>query len=415
MDKLNSRHLIFIILGTCIVSYKTYPNIIVQCGRRDSWIAVSIASIFLILYAIYTLRIFIKTKCYDLYNIYTSALGKNLGSIFYILFIFTLFLTLVESASVEANSMHQNMILETPTWFILLLFIITTAYCVKKGLRPLIITTIAGMFFVMLAGTNLGILTQKYKDNKYLYPILQWGFDKNMIIATLRSLALYGPISILFPYLNNIVDKHRIIKTSLVGILIVVQMQIYSLIGVVTTFGYKKALTIYYPKLIQTQLVSHFDFLEAGELFVMLQIVGGWFIKYILTFYAFLKLIEIFYNKKKSTAILVISILVFILSHFTSKNGFLMLKLLVIYNYIVLINFIIIPAIIFTIYSARVSNHKSNKDESGDKSSKKEENSEDAKVLKSKTNLNSEKSLTVYNDKYLLPQTIEKQKNKMLN
>ncbi|QGU95530.1 GerAB/ArcD/ProY family transporter [Clostridium bovifaecis] len=134
VDKLSSRHFIFIILGTSIVSYKTYPNILIRYGRRDSWISVLIASILIILYISYILKVFTKTKCYNLYEIYTSALGKTFGDILFILFAFTLFLTLVESASMEANSMHQNMILETPPWYILLFFIITTAYCVKRAL-----------------------------------------------------------------------------------------------------------------------------------------------------------------------------------------------------------------------------------------------------------------------------------------
>lgn len=378
MDKLSSRHFIFIILGTSIVSYKTYPNILIRYGRRDSWISVLIASILIILYISYILKVFTKTKCYNLYEIYTSALGKTFGDILFILFAFTLFLTLVESASMEANSMHQNMILETPPWYILLFFIITTAYCVKKGLRPLMITTLIGITFVMLAGTNLGILTQKYKDNKYLYPILQHGFDKNMILATINALGLYGGIAITLPYVSDVADKHRLIKNALVGILIVVQMEIYSTIGIITTFGYKRALTIFYPKLIQTQLVSHFDFLESGELFVMLQIIGGWFIKYTLTFYALLKLIEIFYNKPKNNAIWVISILVFILSFFASRNGFLLFKILIYYNYIALVNFIIMPLIVFAIYSARASASKSNKDKAeGDTSN--ENNSSNTK------------------------------------
>ena len=55
MDKLNTKHLMFIIWGTSIVAMKTYPNVFIANGGRDSWISVIIASIFFIfLFYFYT-------------------------------------------------------------------------------------------------------------------------------------------------------------------------------------------------------------------------------------------------------------------------------------------------------------------------------------------------------------------------
>lgn len=361
MGKFNSKQFLFIILGTCIVSFKTYPNIVINYGKRDAWIATLIASILVFIFYIYILKICLKTNSYNVHKIYTYALGDTLGNIFYVFFIFTMFLTLIESSAIEANSMHQNMLLETPPWYILLFFVISAGYAVSKGLRPLILITIVGIVFVMLAGINLGVLTAKYKENKYLYPILQYGFNKDMIIATIKSLGMYSAVGITFPYLNEVFDKKNIIRGSIVGLLIVLQMEIYSIIGVITTFGYKRAVTIYYPKLLQTQLVKHFDFLESGELFVMLQIVGGWFIKYCITFYALLKLLEAFNIKSKKSSIGIISVSVFVISYFAEKNSFKFLNFLIYYNYISLINFIIIPGIIFTVYYIKKADNKSRK------------------------------------------------------
>ena len=47
MDKLNTKHLMFIIWGTSIVAMKTYPNVFIVNGGSDSWISVIIASIIL--------------------------------------------------------------------------------------------------------------------------------------------------------------------------------------------------------------------------------------------------------------------------------------------------------------------------------------------------------------------------------
>lgn len=351
MDKLNARHFIFIILGTSIVALKTYPHIIIKYGGRDSWIAVSIASLLILLFTIYVLWICKKTNTYNLFQIYSSALGQRLGTIFLFLFIFTLFLTLIESSSIEANAMHQNMLLESPPWYILLFFIVVAIYSVSKGLRPIIIVSILGIMFIMFAGVNLGIMTIKYKKSKYLFPILENGLDLNFWIATLKSLGSYAGTAIPLSFLVNINDKEKskLIKNSIIALIIVIQMEIVSMTGIITTFGPNRALNIWYPKLIQTQLVSYFGFLESGEFFVMLQMVGGWFVKYILTFYGLINLLKEF-NLINKYSIYIISVLTFLFSFLISKNSFTLLKFLIYYNYISLVNFIIIPFIVYTIF-----------------------------------------------------------------
>lgn len=361
MDKLNARHFIFIILGTSIVALKTYPNIIIDYGGRDSWIAVSIASLLILLFTVYILWICKKTNTYNILEIYNSALGQRLGTIFLFLFIFTLLLTLIESSSIEANAMHQNMLLETPPWYILLFFIVVAIYSVSKGIPSIIIITILGIMFIMFAGINLGIMTIKYKESKYLFPILENGLDLNFWIATLKSLGTYAGVVIFLPFLVNIDEKeqHKLMKNSIIALIIVIQMEIISMTGVITTFGPKRAMSIWYPKLIQTQLVSYFGFLESGEFFVMLQMVGGWFIKYILAFYGLINLLKEF-NLISKYSIYIISVLTFLFSFLISKNSFILLKFLIYYNYISLVNFIIIPFIVYTIFLIKFNVKNSN-------------------------------------------------------
>lgn len=53
MDKLNSKHFVFFILATTIVSLKTYPGIFMKDGGRESWIAISISSALIYAFYIY--------------------------------------------------------------------------------------------------------------------------------------------------------------------------------------------------------------------------------------------------------------------------------------------------------------------------------------------------------------------------
>lgn len=358
MDKINTKHLIFIIWGTSIVAMKTYPNVFISKGGRDSWIAVIIASAILLLYFTYILFVCKKSNCFNMDEIYHKALGKTMGDIFLILFIISLIISLIESSSVEANALHVNMLSETPTWFFLLFILIPAIYITKKGTRAIIIVTIIGICLIMLAGINLGILTAKYKKLNYLLPILADGITPTFILCIIKTLGCYSGIGICIPFLSRVYNKSKITKHCVIAILIVIQMEIVANMGVLTTFGIGRVLSINYPKLIQTQLVSYFSFLEGGEFFVMLQMVGGWFIKYVLALNATLILLKriAFLNKY---SIYIITIFVFIVSYFISAKVIVLYKFLNFYVYLSLVSFIVIPAIIFTMFHFK--NKKSNR------------------------------------------------------
>jgi len=358
MDKLNTKHLIFIIWGTSIVAMKTYPNVFIAQGGRDSWISVIIASIIILFYFIYLLFVCKKTNCYDMYKIYHRALGKTVGDIFLILFIITLIISLIESSSVEANAMHVNMLTETPPWFFLLFILLPAIYIIKKGTRAITIVTLIGITLIMFAGINLSILTAPYKTYSYLLPIMANGVTKSFVLSVIKALGCYGSIAICIPFLSRVYNKSKITKHCVIAILIVIQMEIFANVGVLTTFGVNRVLTINYPKLIQTQLIDYFGFLEGGEFYVMLQMVGGWFIKYVLTLSAIMILLQklSFFNKYW---IYIITLIVFIISYFLSAKVLLLYKFLNLYVYFSVVSFLLIPTIIFSIFY--FNNRKNNK------------------------------------------------------
>lgn len=357
MDKFNSTHIIFLILGTAVVSLKTYPTVFMKTGGKDSWVAIIISSILIIFYFLYIIKVCRRTNTYNFYAIYTGALGKILGKLFIYLYIFMLFLTLVESAAVEANSMHTNMLLNTPQWFFLIFFVLPAIYTLKKGKVAVISVTCIGIVLIMLAGINLAMLTARYKKVEYLLPVFKNGITTGFLLSIIQTLGLYGSVAIVLPYLSEIKDRKKIFRDSFIGLLILIQMEIISTTGVIMTFDINRANLISYPKLIQTQRVSLLDFLDAGELFVMLQIVGGWFIKYIVTFLSLLIILKQI-NYKNRYLHYIISTFVFLFAFAASKNLFNLFELLNYYTYISFIGFIIMPLLIFLIYDLKNRFHK---------------------------------------------------------
>lgn len=359
MDKFNTKHFAFLILAVTVVSQKTYPKVFITNGGRESWIAVIISSIIILFYLIGFLAMCKKRNNYDFVSIYHQALGSKLGNLLLFVFALTLFITLVESAAVEASSMHTNMLLETPVWFLLIFFVVPAAYTASRDLVAIIMITIIGITLIIFAGINLGMLTSEYKDYRLLFPIFPQGITNRFLLSILQTLGLYGSLTIVFPYLTEIKDKKNLIFHSIVGMVFVIQMLVVSITGVLTTFELERADSIPYPKLLQTQLVSHFRFLEAGEIYVMLQIVGGWYIRYVITFYALVKILSAL-NLRHKYLTIIVSLAAGIAAYLVGSNLFILLKFLNYYTYIALFNFFIIPTIVYTIYALRKRTVKSN-------------------------------------------------------
>ncbi|MFZ7120838.1 MAG: endospore germination permease [Eubacteriaceae bacterium] len=363
MDKFTSKHFIFIILAVSIVAMKTYPRTFMIHGQRESWIAVIVSSIIIFFFYIYMISIWKKSDGKSILEIYQNTLGNKTGNFFMILFLSNLFFILIECSSVQADSMHQNMLIETPQWFFLLFFIIPSIYVIKKNLVAVVTITMIGIIFIMIAGINLGLLTIKYKHASMLFPIFQDGIKFDFFLSVLETLGLYGSVSISFIYLTYINDnKKNMIKYVIIALIVLIQMEIVSITGVLMTFTPFRAISMNYPKLLQTQLVSYFQFLDFGELYVMLQISGGWLLKYLITFYGILTILKNYNFSKQKLNILtyIISGMVLVGSYFISGNSFILFKVLYYFQYICLVNFIIIPFIIFTIYSIKLRFNKIN-------------------------------------------------------
>lgn len=349
MGSMNSKHLFFIICSLAIVTLKTFPSSFIKLGGRDTWIAMIIASVCILVYLWLILTINKRTKNYNLLDIYAKSLGKWGGGFFSCLFLLTILLTIFESAGAEASVIHSGFQLFTPVWVFIMVTAFATVYVVKKGIASVTITTIVVIFFISLSGMLLAFLTHKYKDMKYIYPIMEHGVTPDFLLATLKILGALSCITIMIPYLDSVRDKSKLIRHSTIALLFIIQMQIFSIISVITTFGPDRAVNLLFPKLTQTQIISAFGFLEAGELFVMLQVVAGWFIRYIVCFFALMELIRLSGLKIRFKEHYV-CVLTIIFSYLFSRDLFDMFKLLDYLLYIQLANFLVIPLVLYSIY-----------------------------------------------------------------
>lgn len=363
MDKFSFKHIFFIISALSIASLKTYPQIFMNISGRDSWVAVIITCIIMLVYFDYLINICIKNNCYSLREIFISSFGNLFGNAFLIVFAAVVFLSLVESASVESNVIHTNFFIESPVWYILLFVVLPGLYTVKRGRYSVMAVIMACIAISIFNGINLGILTSQFKDYKRLFPLFEHGIGANFFLSILKSIGMYSSIAISLPYLSQLDIKKGLRKYSFLGNLFVAQMIIVAIVGVLATFDVERANEIAYPKLVQTQLISYFGFIASGEFYVIFQLIAGWFSKYITTFFALVLIMREFKLDKVINSNIFLSTaagVIYIASYMISRNLFTLFKFLNIYVYIC-------AAVLFfgTLAAFTVFNIKSGKNMSG--------------------------------------------------
>lgn len=365
MDRFTPYHLMFLMWAVSIVSLKTYPRVFLVNGLRDSWIAVIVSSILIFLIFLYYMKIWQSSEEKNIVKIYHIAFGETLGNIFIGLYVITLFFTLIESAGIDADSMHTHMSIETPKLYYMIFFIIPAIFVLNKKLIAIISISIVGIFLISLAGINLGALTTRDKEIALLFPIFENGITKGFIICILKTLGLYGHFSIIFPYLSYIQNKRNKLTIAVaIALIYVMQMEIVSTMGILMTFTPERAITMNYPKLLQTQLVSFYQFFDFGELYVMLQTVGGWLLKYCVTFYGILLILKTYgiTQKQNKYVIYTLSAIVFVCTYFAVRDSFFFFDLLNIFQFISLLNYVVIPLIAFILLQAKIKLRLAEKD-----------------------------------------------------
>lgn len=356
MDKLTFKHFFFIMCASSIVSLKTYPGIFMRDSGRDSWVAVIIAALIIIICFDHIIRIWVNRKCSSLKEVFELAFGRFLGKVLLIIFACTLFFTMVECASVETSVIHVNLFIESPQWYILFFIVLPGLYTIKKGKNSVIVIITMCMVISTINGINLYFLTFPFKKYNRLLPVFEQGINFDFFIAIAKSLGLFSTSIISLVYLSQVKNTKKLRRCVLVSLFFITQMIIVSTNGILSTFTVERANSITYPKLIQTQLISYFGFIASGEFYVIFQVLAGWFAKYVVTFFALISILkELKIEKLFNMDILpyCITALVYVLSVAATYNLIDLFEILNIYSYVCLINFLLIPIVVFTVFAIR--------------------------------------------------------------
>ncbi|MBE6055285.1 MAG: spore gernimation protein [Clostridium sartagoforme] len=349
MNKISSKHFILFILGVSIVSIKTYMSVFIDIGGRDTWLSSLLASVIFIGCLLCITNIYKVTNATDINEIFMKALPKPLALFLMFIFILALFINSIESAAVEANVLHTTLFIDTPVWYALIFFITPTLFIFSKKIRTILIFIIISVSVFILNGITFFIFTQSYKDINYLLPVLSSGLSSNFFITAVLVLGGLSSFMIASPFLKFLDKNEHINKHSLYSGIIVSAFIVISFVGVITAFGPSRAANIFYPEFVLSQRIEVAGFLEMGELFFIVQTVIGFFIKYLLSTYSILLLLDK-YLKNKPLFIGIYTFIAYALSNFLGVNNFHLYNAMKYIQIINLIAFLIIPLAVFNIY-----------------------------------------------------------------
>lgn len=359
MNKMSTKHLMFFIIAVSIISLRSYSSIFIKYGGRDSALLSIIGVIFIGVYFSMLMKTYENTNCSNFSDIIKYSFPKLISSLFILIFSIGLFIASIESASVEASSIHTNFFLSTPTWYCLLFFVIPAAYVLTKNFNSILITVLISVSLVFIGDIILFALLAKYLDFNYLMPILKDGFTKDRLFCLLQIICSLSSICIVLPHLSKLDSNKYLKKYSLFAIIACGILVIVSFISIITFFGPERASNIFYPEYVALQRVQIASFLEFGELFFIFRSVVMWFLKYLLTSYGIFLLYKDKIRNKKIFIILY-STLVFTASYILTENQYNLFNSLEIIQLILGAIFILIPAISFLIYNIKYKINNSN-------------------------------------------------------
>lgn len=352
MDKISAKHYILFIFGATFISLKSYSSLFISVGGRDTWISTALAYLLLTTFSIYLIRVISSSNQYDIREIFTLGLSNFLGNIFIFLFSLGLFLASIEAVAIEANAIKTNYFFSSPVWYIVIFFLLPSIFLLSKNFRTILIFIVVTVSLLIFNSVVFSLVTERYKKTEYLLPVLKEGLSFNFIYCTLLILGSLSAFVISLPYLKYVIKNDAIKKYNFIAHIFVFLICVYSMIGVLSTFGPQRASNLFYPEFIQSQLVHIGGFIDFSEIFFLFQTIVGLFIKYILCSYG----IYILYEhaiKNRTAYIIIYTLAAFIGGCFLAKNNYTLFHFLRYYQLVNLALFILVPLIAFISFSIR--------------------------------------------------------------
>jgi spore germination protein len=209
----------FLLIGSMVgIGVLTLPNDLVETAKQDAWISAAIGAIYPLYMVIIASLLCKKHPQKNILALSKKCFGKLIGSILNIVFLFY-FVLLATSIASGLGIILGTLIVDFLSLLkILIVTFILAAYTITKGLKVLARVNQLMFIYAVLLSLSLAVALSK---GTYLNisPILGSGV-LNIIKASKQSAFAYTGVAILFLIYPFMTDKTKIMKSSLLSVLI---------------------------------------------------------------------------------------------------------------------------------------------------------------------------------------------------
>ncbi|MFB1100497.1 GerAB/ArcD/ProY family transporter [Terribacillus sp. JSM ZJ617] len=313
--QINSRQLFVLMLLFQLGSSLILPSGI--SAAQDAWLAIlggTVAGtvLFLIYYKLHSYYPDIPATEYG-QRIFGTFLGKILGFLYVIYFCYLSARILRDFGEMLVTISYTT----TPLFVINLLWMILIVYTVRKGIESLsrVAELLVVLVFLLAATSFILVVFNGDIDMNNLRPVLEKGvakFLRSILETTFLPFGELVVFAMIFPYLNNIK------KGKIAGILAVV---VAGLILSVTMFinisvlGPQLVSRSQFPLLSTIETIDIAEFLERLDVFFIIGVIIGGFIKISVFFYvAIMGTANLFKIKDSAALVYPVGFIVLLLS-----------------------------------------------------------------------------------------------------
>lgn len=237
------------------VNFLTAPRDIIAVSGRDSWLAVPLSFVLILLAIWIPLRVNQRFPDATLVEAARGLLGRALGGLVAVFYILYWLLGAGWLLRTQAHLLTTTLLTETPGWVLNVYFVLVTTYLVLHGLEPmarmflLFVPLYAAPFlFVVLAGMSDA-------DIGRLLPLLEDGVLPVLRGTWLAFVQGFG-LSVLWMVLPHLRRRERALRAALVGIAFVALPASAANVVMLSMMGPREIAGLMYPTLLAFQLVE---------------------------------------------------------------------------------------------------------------------------------------------------------------
>lgn len=293
-----------IIIFTGISNHVMILPHLLRVAKRDAWISVALAYLFLLIWGFLAVFIFKRMNGEAFLDWVKNRAGTLVAKGF-MLFFALYFLVSGSFSSYDFILMIKIYFLpNTPAWIVTLCFTVLCIWAAYKGFRAILYTSVILLPIVWAFGYFVAYSTMFKKDYSLIFPVLVNGYHpvlEGFVIVLGGSMDLFILFLVHDKFNKPFKYFHWVILMSIVLMLVAGPTT-----GVIASFGPHVAANFRFPALEQWRLVqlgrqvSHMDFLA------VFQFLAGSFVKVSLSLFLLIELFNIKSVKMKRNLLMAI-------------------------------------------------------------------------------------------------------------